>query len=144
MYWPSIAYEINPKLQAWCLGPFSAWPQRAFGLLFHIVPIPTSSHLSTWHLYRCAMYKTSLGSLWSNTHHFTSVGALLVYHASYMSPIKILWGAMCLGWGCSNNLEEKRSLGCGGKGRVETMREFEKIPLNNKNDGYDLPPVFNF
>ena len=31
-----------------------------------------------------------------------------------------------------------------GKGRVETMREFEKRPLNNKNDGYDLPPVFNF
>ena len=55
-----------------------------------------------------APYKTSLGSLWSNTHHFTLVGALLVYHASNMSSIKILWGAMCLGWDCSNNLEEKK------------------------------------
>lgn len=31
-----------------------------------------------------------------------------------------------------------------GKGRVENDEEFEKIPLNNKTDGYDLPPVFNF
>ena len=31
-----------------------------------------------------------------------------------------------------------------GKGRVETMGEFEKIPLTHKNDGYDPPPVFNF
>lgn len=31
-----------------------------------------------------------------------------------------------------------------GEGGVESVKEFEEIPLNNKTDGYDLSPVFHF